>query len=319
MSRVLPLARLGAGLVLLPVMGSALAQHAGHHQHRSPAPTPPAASAGTTDAHPGHHGHGGHGATTPPAVDHAAMGHHPPAPAAAEPATPIPVPTDAERAAAFPVLRAPMQHGGQVNSFLLFDRLEGWDAAHGSAQAWELQGWIGTDLDRVWVRSAGEREDDRTAAAEVEVLYARSVSPWWDVVAGVRHGFQPQPETWAAIGMQGLAPYLFETRATLYLGGSGRVEAEVEAEYELLLTNRLILQPAVELTFAADHDRARRVGSGLSTAEAGVRMRYEVTRRFAPYIGVVHERAFGRTADFRTDAGGHARDTRVVAGLRLWF
>ena len=119
--------------------------------------------------------------------------------------------------------------------------------------------------------------------------------------------------------MQGLAPYKFEVQATAYVGDGGRVEANVEAEYELLLTNRLILQPLVEVDFAAKDDEARGVGSGLSKAEAGLRLRYEFTRRFAPYVGVVHERAFGRTADLREADGEPVTDTRFVVGLRTWF
>lgn len=234
--------------------------------------------------------------------------------------TPIPAVTDVDRAAAFPELHHAMQHGADLHSFVLLDRLEAWDADHGSGQAWEAQAWIGGDLSRLWLRSEGERVDGHTESADLEVLYGRSVSAWWDVVGGVRHDFQPgSSQTWAAIGLQGLAPYKFEVQATAYLGESGQTAADIEVEYELLLTNRLILQPLVELEWHGKDDPQRGIGTGLGKVEAGLRLRYEVTRRFAPYVGVVHERAFGGTADLHEAAGEDTRDTRVVAGLRLWF
>ena len=259
-------------------------------------------------------------------MDHSGMGD----PATGHPAshagphgtssTPIPPLTDADRAAAFPTLTRHMQHAPTVNRYLLFNRLEAWDEDHGSGQAWEAQGWIGTDTDRLWLRSEGEREGGDTHAADLELLYGRSVSPWWDLVAGVRHDFAPgDSRTWAAFGVQGLAPYLFEVAVTGYLGESGHAALAAEAEYELLLTNRLILQPVLEATVHAKEDVARGVGAGLSTAEAGLRLRYEVNRHVAPYLGVSHERAFGDTARLRRAGDAPSRETRFVAGLRIWF
>ncbi|ALN80717.1 copper resistance protein B [Lysobacter antibioticus] len=241
-------------------------------------------------------------------------------PPASEPREPIPTPTDADRAAAFPPLSHHMRHAPAVNSYLLINRLEAVEVEHGSAQAWEGQGWIGTDTDRLWLRSEGEREHGRTESADLEVLYGRAISPWWDLVAGVKHDFAPAgSQTWAAIGVQGLSPYKFEVAATAYIGESGRTALNLEAEYELLLTNRLILQPLVEIELSGRDDPQRGIGSGLSSVEAGLRLRYEITRRFAPYVGVTWERAFGGTADYRRDAGESVEDTRLVAGLRLWF
>ncbi|MET0807125.1 MAG: copper resistance protein B [Pseudoxanthomonas sp.] len=265
----------------------------------------------------------GHTMPTAPApataMDHAAMGHGTPT-ASGQPLTPIPVLTDADRAAAFPDLQRHMEHAPEINSYVLFNRLEAWDADPGAGQQWEALAWVGTDLDRVWLRSEGERAGGHTQAADLEVLYGRSVSPWWDVVAGIRHDFQPGPsQTWAAFGVQGLSPYKFEVQATAYVGESGQTAANFEVEYETLLTNRLILQPLVEIHLFGKDDPQRSIGSGLSTVEAGLRLRYEFTRRFAPYIGVVHERAYGGTADFRHAEGEDTSDTRVVAGVRIWF
>lgn len=233
---------------------------------------------------------------------------------------PIPAPTDADRAAAFPPLSHHMQHASELNHYLLFNRLEAVDADRGGAQAWEAQGWIGNDTDRLWLRSEGERERGRTESADLEVLYGRAISPWWDVVVGAKHDFLPrQSQSWAAIGVQGMSPYKFEIAATAYVGDSGRSALNFEAEYELLLTNRLILQPLIEVDLFGRDDPRRGIGSGLSTVEAGLRLRYEFTRRFAPYIGISRERAFGGTADYRRADGEDIDDTRVVAGLRVWF
>lgn len=255
--------------------------------------------------------------------EHAAMGHCTPrTPAPAAPREPIPPLTDADRAAAFPQLRHDhtSSHGPAVYSRTLLNRLEAWDGDHGSGQAWEGSASIGGDIHRLWLRSEGEREGGRTASSDLEVLYGRGITPWWDVVVGMKRDFRPaESQTWAAIGLQGMAPYFFEVSATAYIGESGRLAASVEVEYEMLLTNRLVLQPLLELGFNGEDDPLRHVGSGLSKAEAGLRLRYEVTRKFAPYVGVAHERTFGGTADYHRNEGEPARDTRLVAGVRLWF
>lgn len=216
--------------------------------------------------------------------------------------------------------QAHAMHGESIQSYVQFNRLEAWNAGPGTGLAWEGQAWVGTDSNRLWLRSEGERIDGSLESADLEVLYGRPISRWWDLVAGVRHDFAPgDSRDFAAIGVIGLAPYKFEVAATAYLGQSGQTAARVEVEYETLLTNRLMLQPLLEIEVNGRDDPRRGIGSGLSTVEAGLRLRYEVTRRFAPYVGVVHERAFGRTAGFRDDDGHAAHDTRVVAGMRVWF
>lgn len=253
-------------------------------------------------------------------MDHAAMGHGAKVEAPTEPRTPIPVVTDADRAAAVPPPSDHAVHDNTIQHYVLLDRLEAWNADPGTGLEWEGQGWIGTDLNRLWLRTEGEHVDGRTESANLEVLYGRSIARWWDVVAGVRHDFKPgASQDFAAIGVLGLAPYKFEVEATGYIGQSGQTAARFEVEYETLLTNRLILQPLVEVNFYGQNDERRGIGSGLSTAEAGLRLRYEITRQFAPYIGVVHERAFGRTADLRRAEDEDIDDTRVVAGFRIWF
>lgn len=261
-----------------------------------------------------------HGSMDHAGMDHSTMDHSQHKNDAPQtPRTPIPPITDADRKAAEPPAHG-HHHGDGVFSYLLFDRLEAWDADPGAGQAWEAQGWIGTDMHRLWLRSEGEREAGHTESADIEVLYGRPVARWWDLVAGVRHDIAPgNGQSFAAIGVMGMAPQKFEIEATAYIGASGQTAARVEAEYELLLTNRLILQPVVEAEWHGKRDAARGIGSGLGTVEAGLRLRYEFTRRFAPYVGLVHERSFGATADVMREEGEATRDTRVVAGVRFWF
>jgi copper resistance protein B len=249
-------------------------------------------------------------------MDHSQMDHG----GGVLPRTPIPVLTEADRAAALAPAHPHAMRDNAINHYVLLDRVEAWDAEPGTGLTWEAQGWVGTDLDRLWVRSAGERVAGHLESADVELLYGRSVSRWWDVVAGVRRDSAPGPsQDWLALGLMGLAPYRFEIQATAYFGKAGQAEARLEAEYDMLLTNRLILQPAVEIAAQARDDPGRGLGSGVSNAEAGLRLRYEFKRRFAPYVGIVHERSFGRTAELRDAAAGDTRETRWVAGVRVWF
>jgi copper resistance protein B len=245
----------------------------------------------------------------------------PAAPAAGNPAQQqVPALTDADRAAAFPAVNAHAMLDNATQSFAMVDRLEVSDDDRGTSIAWEGHGWIGTDLDRLWLRSAGERTAGTVESAHLEALYGRSISVWWDVVAGLRHEFRPtEARTYAALGIQGLAPQRFAISATAYLGEHGYSAAHLAVEYELLLTNRLILQPLLELELNGKSDAARGIGAGLGHGEAGLRLRYEITRRFAPYLGLVHERSFGRTADLARSASMPESDTRGVIGLRLWF
>jgi copper resistance protein B len=232
----------------------------------------------------------------------------------------LPEITDADREAAFPDLPGHAVHDRAIRSYVLFEKLEWQDAEDDDALIWEANGWIGGDIDRLWFRTEGERVDSHTESAEAHLLWGRHISRWWDVVAGARQDFDPGPgQTWAAFGIQGLAPYFFELEATTYLGEGGQTAARLEAEYEMLLTNRLILQPLIELEIYGKNDSRRGIGSGFSSAEAGLRLRYEIRREIAPYIGLTWERKLGNTADLAELEGEDPGDTRFIAGLRIWF
>ena len=239
--------------------------------------------------------------------------------ALAAPRTPVPVPTAADLAAAFPpVQHHAMEHAPAINRYLLVDQFEGWNNAHGSGQAWAVKGWWGSDTHRLWLRAEGQRENSRSEGS-IDLLYGQATGPWWDAVAGIRHEHGPQARTRAAFGLQGLSPYRLETRLTALVGGTPRLALEAEVEYSLLLSNRLILQPSLHATALLRDDTVHGQGRGLASVEGGLRLRYEISRRFAPYLGVVHERQFGRSADLARDAGQAPQHTRWVAGLRFWF
>ncbi len=237
-----------------------------------------------------------------------------------QPREPIPILTEADRAAAVPAVGGHTVHDNSIQHYVLFDRLEAWNAHKGAGQEWEGKAWIGTDLNRVWLRSEGQRLDNKLQDADLEVLYGHSVAAWWDVVAGVRHDFKPgSSQDFAAIGVMGTTPYKYDVEATAYLGQGGQSSARLQATYDALFTGRLILQSLVEVNLFGQNDPRRGIGSGLSTLETGYRLRYEFTRRFAPYIGIVQERTFGKTANFRRQEGAATKDTRLVAGVRIWF
>ncbi len=210
--------------------------------------------------------------------------------------------------------------GNAPYGMLLLDQLEYAHSNHGNGVVINGQAWYGTDANRLWLKAEGERSGGKLEDLRTEALWDHPVTPYWSTQLGVRHDFGEGPgRTWAALGMQGLAPYWFETEATVYVGQSGHTAARFEAEYEVLLTQRLILQPKLEINLYGRDDPQRGIGSGLSDAEFGLRLRYEIRREFAPYIGVVRLQRFGYTADFVRAAGGNADETQIVAGIRVWF
>ena len=201
----------------------------------------------------------------------------------------------------------------------LFDRLEYRDGGRSDdSTAWNAEGWWGDDLNKLWLNTEGERDGDSIRDASADLLWSHATSTFWDWQLGARHDFGQGPSReWAAAGVQGLSPYWFSLAATFYAGPQGRTAARLEADYDLLFTQRLILSPNLELNFYGKDDPQRDIRSGLAEAEAGLRLRYEFSRRFAPYLGVDWMHHFARFDNQPDDPP--TRDTTFVAGVRFWF
>jgi copper resistance protein B len=262
-----------------------------------------------------------------PGMEHGSMNHgsmnHGAAPAQAAPATAapaLPTPTAADRAAAFPDVPGHALHDSDLRAYWLFDRLEYQKADEGTALSWDAEGWIGGDVDRLWLRSQGERTNGHTEQAELQALYGHAVTPWWTLLGGVRQDFKPEsPQTWAAFGVQGEPVADLDTEATFYLGENHQTSLRLEGEYDLAITSSLVLQPRMEANFFSRNDPVRQQGSGLSTLEAGLRLRYEIIPEVAPYIGVNWTKSYGRTLDYAREEGDDAEEARLVVGVRLWY
>lgn len=203
---------------------------------------------------------------------------------------------------------------------LLIDQLERVRARDNSFTFYNLQARSGRDYDRAVLKAEGNTDGGKFRDAHTELLWGHALAPFWDTQLGARYDSGVGPDRrWLAFGVQGLAPYWFNVEATAYAGEQGRSMFRFAAEYELLLTQKLILQPRVEANFYGKRDAARALGSGLSDLATGVRLRYEIRREFAPYIGVERAAKFGGTADFARAAGEDPKVTRYVAGVRFWY
>ena len=193
---------------------------------------------------------------------------------------------------------------------VLFDRLEWRDATDGGAFAWNADAWYGNDSDKLWLETEGERRAGETDSARTELLWNHTLTRWWSLQTGVRHdSASGASRNWAALGLQGLAPGFFDVEATVYVADQGRAAARIMAERDLFLTQRLILQPEVELNAYSRDDPANRIDSGVSDLELGLRLRYEHRRELATYVGIVWEKRFGSDSS----------DVQALAGLRAWF
>ncbi len=241
-------------------------------------------------------------------------------PMAPSPASPVAPLTDADRRAVFRGGALHDMGDTELHSYFVFDQLEWQRRAAGGTLNWNGNGWIGGDLDRLWLRTEGSRVGSRLEDAEVQALWGHSITPWWDLVAGVRHDFRPSAaQTWLAFGIQGLALYNFESEVTAFVGQRGQASLRVEGRYDLLITNRLILQPSLEANLFAKNDAARGQGAGLGDTSLGLRLRYEVDRQFAPYLGISWDRSYGNSARMVVREGGRRSELSVLAGVRVWF
>ena len=205
-------------------------------------------------------------------------------------------------------------------TFLQADRLEYRAQPGKDLWMWDVQGWWGGDYNRLWLKSEGESEaGGRTERAEVQALYARRVSPFWFLQAGVSRELRPQPAQNAVVfGAQGLAPYWFNVQAMAFVSREN-VTSRVELEYDQLVTQRLVLQPRFETALAASSEPERGIGRGVNHVDLGLRLRYEIRRELAPYVGINWTRRLGQTADLARAEGGRTSETALVVGLRAWY
>ena len=202
----------------------------------------------------------------------------------------------------------------------IFNQLEGrWNGSNTQFR-WDGQGWVGTDYDKLWIKSEGTLSDGALDDGQQQFLYSRAVTTYFDLQGGLRSDLDSRPtRNWAALGIQGLAPYFFDLEVAGFVSSEGHLAAKLEASYDLLLTQRLVLQPQVELNLYSKADPARLVGAGFSDIDTGLRLRYEFDRKFAPYVGVIYEGKFGQTANFARQAGESTGEVRFAFGIRVWF
>lgn len=308
------------------------------HCTLSAQPTPPPAGA---DPHAGHAMPAQQAAPSPGSTtclpEHAAMGHCTPSTAVEIPVAPPPPealsgPTHAQDLFFNPAEAARSRaeltqgHGGSSTYKFLIDQLEVTVGEGREGYAWDAQFWYGGDIDKFWMKTEGEGEfGEELEGAEIQALWSHAIDPWFDLQAGVRQDLNAGPDrTHLVLGVQGLAPYWFEVDGAVFLSTEGEVTARFEGEYDLRLTQALILQPRAEVNFSLQDVPELGLGAGLTTTEIGARLRYEFfpdsgPAVIAPYVGVEYEQAWGATEDFRIAAGEDAGGVRFVGGIRLWF
>ncbi len=213
-------------------------------------------------------------------------------------------------------------HDNGVASMLMLDRLERVHSDNGTYTYAEGQAWIGTDINKLWLKAEGARVDGKTEDANAELYYSRAVAAFWDFQVGLRHDFSADggpSRNWLGVGFQGLAPYMFETDVTVYAGSQGRSAARLRGEYDFYLTQRLVFWPEAEFNLYGKADPERALGSGLASSNLTLRLRYEIRREIAPYFGVQWVRKYGGTADYARAEGAPVSDTQYMAGIRLWW
>lgn len=321
-----------AGLALSLLGGSAFAQTPDPHAGHTMAPAPRVAAPQPAPSDP----HAGHAAPTPPVDPHA--GHRgqtpvtPPSgtgadlPVGSAPPPPVAADNLADRyfgaetmTRARDILKA--EHGGGRVSKLMANIAELQTGPGGGGYRWDAESWYGGDLNRVVIKTEGEGgRGGGLELAETQLLYSRAVGRYTDLQVGIRHDVRPRPQTtYATVSVEVLLPYWWEAEAALFLSEDGDLRGRAEAWYDLRLTQRVVLQTQAELGFSAQDIRKLEIGSGVTHAELGLRLRYEIRREFAPYIGVAYERSLGRTADFARAAGERPESITFVAGIRSWF
>lgn len=210
------------------------------------------------------------------------------------------------------------QHGSEIWHMFTLETDYG-AGQEGPVASWDLDGWIGTDENKLWLKSEGEDSDGSLEQAEFWALYSRNASDFWDAQIGLRHDTQPVSTSYLVLGIEGLAPYFVETEAHLFVSDEGDVSARLRREHDLLLTQRLIFQPYVEINLSAQDVEEQEIGAGFTEGEIGLQTRYEITRKFAPYVDLRYERKFGETSSIAKDSGEDNDDFIAAVGLRLMF
>ncbi len=302
---------------------SAMEHDHGGHQHHHAAPVQPQASspapaAPAADPHAGHHHAGSHAESH---AEHDGMQGGSAPPDARDPHAYSNGLKRGEGVYAVPGVPHLMMADEHRFASLRVDKLERRFTRKGEdSTAYEVQAWYGGTYDRLVIKTEGDVAHGKLEESRTELLWSHAISAYWDTQLGasLETGEGPNRQ-WLAFGVEGLAPYWFDVAATAYLGGAGRTALRLEASYDLLLTQELTLEPKIEMAFFGKNDPANQIGRGLAEASAGLRLRYEISPRFAPYIGVERTASFGRTADYIRADGGRAQQTRFVAGLRFWF
>lgn len=320
---------LAAALIGSALAAPAFAQDHAHHGHdmatsaSGPAPTAP------PPAEPDH------GAMDHGTMDHAAMGHAAAAPEDVSPGPLMETPPPPEAGSGPPraadaiwgaeVMAAERErerkmHGDFPVLWLQADRLEAQVRDGADGYLWDVQGYYGGTTSKFWFKSEGEGAfGEELEQAEVQALWSKAIDPYWDLQAGVRQDLAGPNTTHAVIGIQGLAPYMFEVDAALFLSHRGHVTARIEGELDQRITQRLILQPRAEIALSAQDIPELGIGAGLDKAELGLRLRYEIAREFAPYVGVEQSWKAGKSADYARAKGEGTSATSLVAGIRFWF
>jgi len=213
-------------------------------------------------------------------------------------------------------------HGAMSTGMLLIERLEARLPVEGGEEGylWDAQGWYGNDIDKFVLKSEGEGAFGGSVEdAEIQALWGHAIGPYFDLQAGVRLDLEPETRSHLALGVQGLAPYMFHVDLAAFLSDRGDVTARLEGEYDQKITQRLILQPRVELELAAQDIPERGIGAGITKIEPGLRLRYEIVREFAPYVGVEYEAKLGETADIARAEGEDPSGFKFLIGVRAWF
>ncbi|MGB3723508.1 MAG: copper resistance protein B [Pacificimonas sp.] len=335
--------------LLIGCAAPAIAQHQGHVMPAEPKADAPAAGHDLMDHAQMDHGPMGHGESADAEaaedmpvdhgemdhgkMDHSAMGHGdvttmpsadiPNAPPPPEAGSGPPRAADAiwgEEAMRASRARLKHNQGGQTYFWFMADRADYRAREGGDGYLWDAQGYYGGDLERFWFETEGEGGfGEKIESADVQALYSRAIAPFFDLQVGVRQDFAPRDRTYAVVGFQGLAPYLFEAEGDLYLSDRGDLTATFEAELDQRITQRLILQPRAEVNLSAQDVPELGIGAGLDSVEAGLRLRYELSREFAPYVGVAQEWKTGDSADFARAEGEDPSVTSYVVGVRFWF